>query len=146
MSRCQNCLSGAAPLSPEIKKYFLSIDIPVFEAFGMSEASGAHTISVETAFNLNSIGPAVSGVKTKLQDPDANGNGEICMYGRHVFMGYLGEQEKTAESIDAEGWLHSGDLGHVDKRGFVYITGKYHDFKYSLTVKTKHPSLTNQNM
>lgn len=79
---------------------------------------------METAFNLNSIGPAVSGVKTKIHEPDDNGNGEICMYGRHVFMGYLGQPEKTAESIDADGWLHSGDLGHVDKRGFIYITGR----------------------
>lgn len=64
------------------------------------------------------------GCKTKLDKEDADGNGEICFWGRHVFMGYLNMPEKTEEALDAEGWLHSGDLGKHDNNGFLYITGR----------------------
>lgn len=64
------------------------------------------------------------GCKTKLHNPDEEGNGEICFWGRHVFMGYLNMPDKTEEAIDAEGWLHSGDLGKHDETGFLFITGR----------------------
>lgn len=64
------------------------------------------------------------GCKTKLDKEDADGNGEICFWGRHVFMGYLDMPDKTEEALDAEGWLHSGDLGKHDNNGFLYITGR----------------------
>ncbi|CAH1965014.1 unnamed protein product [Acanthoscelides obtectus] len=120
LNRCNMFFSAAAPLAAEIKKYFLSIDIPIMECFGMSEASGAHTICIEGATNLDTIGMTIQGMKTKIHNPDENGQGEICMYGRHVFMGYLNEKEKTNEALDSEGWLHTGDLGRVDEKGFVY--------------------------
>lgn len=65
------------------------------------------------------------GLKTKLDLPDNTGEGEICMGGRHVFMGYLSAPEKTKEAIDENGWLHSGDLGRIDGNGFLYVTGKF---------------------
>ena len=64
------------------------------------------------------------GCKTKLDNPDMDGNGEICFWGRHVFMGYLNMPEKTKEAIDPQGWLHSGDLGKHDQLSFTYITGR----------------------
>jgi long-chain-fatty-acid--CoA ligase ACSBG len=63
-------------------------------------------------------------METKILNPDENGQGEICKRGRHVFMGYLNEREKTLETIDDEGWLHTGDLGYINKDGFLYITGR----------------------
>lgn len=123
-SRCKGYFTAAAPLSAEVKQYFMSLDIPVLDVFGMSEAAGAHTVSVPHACGFKTIGCSIPGAKTKILDRDDQGNGEICMYGRHIFMGYLGEQAKTDEAIDAEGWLHSGDLGTVDNKGFVYITGR----------------------
>lgn len=66
----------------------------------------------------------VNGCQTKLDKPDEDGNGEICFWGRHVFMGYLNEPEKTEEALDQEGWLHSGDLGKHDKDNFLFITGR----------------------
>ncbi|KAJ8955436.1 hypothetical protein NQ318_003535 [Aromia moschata] len=123
LTRCTLFASAAAPLSSDLKKYFLSIDIPIMNAFGMSEASGAHTLSIDGAHNLETIGMTLPGMKTKLVNPEDD-QGELCMYGRHVFMGYLNDTKNTAETIDADGWLHTGDLGRVDERGFVYITGR----------------------
>ncbi|XP_017770616.1 PREDICTED: long-chain-fatty-acid--CoA ligase ACSBG2 [Nicrophorus vespilloides] len=124
LSRCKTFVSAAAPLSADIKKYFMSIDIPVMEAFGMSEAGGAHTISTEHAFGFSTIGMTLPGCKTKISNPDKEGQGEICMYGRHIFMGYLDEEEKTKQTLDEDGWLCSGDIGYLDKKGLVYITGR----------------------
>lgn len=70
------------------------------------------------------MGSPLPGVYTKLDNIDENGVGEICMGGRHVFMGYLKEPEKTAEAKDKDGWLHSGDLGKIDSDGILHITGK----------------------
>ncbi|KRT79624.1 AMP-binding protein, partial [Oryctes borbonicus] len=124
LTKCKTFVSAAAPLSADIKKYFFSIDLPIMEAFGMSEASGAHTLGVLEAFGFDTIGPTIPGMQTKIHEPDKDGNGEICMFGRHVFMGYLGEQEKTQDALDKEGWLHSGDIGRIDNKGLVYITGR----------------------
>lgn len=66
----------------------------------------------------------IAGGKTKLDKPDQDGSGEICFWGRHIFMGYLNMPDKTAEAIDQDGWLHSGDLGKHDEQDFLYITGR----------------------
>lgn len=59
-----------------------------------------------------------------LAQQNKDGTGEVCIWGRHVFMGYLGSEDATLEAIDEDGWLHSGDLGRMDSRGFLYITGR----------------------
>lgn len=64
------------------------------------------------------------GCKIKLVNPDADGNGEICFWGRNIFMGYLNMRDKTAEALDEDGWLHTGDLGRYDEQDFLYITGR----------------------
>jgi len=71
------------------------------------------------------VGNPLPGVYTKLDNIDEYNEGEICMGGRHVFMGYLNAPEKTAETKDKDGWLHSGDLGKIDSDGVLHITGKY---------------------
>lgn len=124
LDRCSKCFTGAAPITKDTLEFFLSLNIPLYELFGMSESSGPHTISVPEAFRLTSVGREIPGCKTKLQNPDEEGNGEICLWGRHVFMGYLNMPDKTEEALDAEGWLRSGDLGKHDKNGFLFITGR----------------------
>ncbi|KAK7889312.1 hypothetical protein WMY93_024872 [Mugilogobius chulae] len=114
----QNGASPPSPLSYHIAKklvftkvhtleFFLSLNIPLYELFGMSESSGPHTISVPEAFRLTSVGKEIPGCRTKLLSPDEDGNGEICLWGRHVFMGYLNMADKTEEALDSEGWLRS---------------------------------------
>ncbi|KAL4634756.1 long-chain-fatty-acid-CoA ligase ACSBG2 [Arapaima gigas] len=124
LDRCTKCYTGAAPIAKETLEFFLSLDVPVYELYGMSESTGPHTISLPDAFYLTSCGKVISGCETKIFSPDEDGVGEICFWGRHVFMGYLNMADKTTEALDAEGWLHSGDLGKQDADGFLFITGR----------------------
>lgn len=124
LDRCMSMVSAAAPMSPDLKKYFMSLDMPLMEAFGMSETGGAQTMTSPESYNFDTIGRSLPGTETRIKNPDERGHGEICMRGRHIFMGYIGDMEKTKEALDDEGWLHSGDIGYIDDRGFVYITGR----------------------
>uniref|UniRef100_A0A3Q3APP4 Long-chain-fatty-acid--CoA ligase ACSBG2 n=1 Tax=Kryptolebias marmoratus TaxID=37003 RepID=A0A3Q3APP4_KRYMA len=124
LDRCRKCYTGAAPITKDTLEFFLSLDILLYELYGMSESTGPHTISQPEAFKLTSCGREIPGCKTKLHNPDEEGNGEICFWGRHIFMGYLNMPDKTEESLDEEGWLHSGDLGKHDEKGFLFITGR----------------------
>lgn len=124
LDRCTKCYTGAAPITRETLEFFLSLDIPVFELYGMSESSGPHSVSIPDAFRITSCGKEVKGCKTLISKPDEDGIGEVCFSGRHVFMGYLNMEDKTKEAIDSDGWLHSGDLGKHDADGFLYITGR----------------------
>ncbi|XP_068576803.1 long-chain-fatty-acid--CoA ligase ACSBG2-like isoform X2 [Cebidichthys violaceus] len=124
LDRCKLCFTGAAPITKDTMEYFMSLNIPLLELYGMSESSGPHTISTDTHYHLTSCGKVMPGCKTKLDNPDEDGSGEICMWGRHVFMGYLDMPEKTEEALDQDGWLRSGDLGRHDQNDFLYITGR----------------------
>ncbi|XP_068626989.1 long-chain-fatty-acid--CoA ligase ACSBG2 isoform X2 [Battus philenor] len=125
LDRCETFVTAAAPLSPDIKKFFLSLDIPIVDAFGMSETAGAHTLSIYPKFRLDSSGEVLEGTETKFGGSvSPNGPGEIMMRGRHVLMGYLNDEEKTRGTIDEDGWVHSGDIGRVDSNGLLYITGR----------------------
>ncbi|XP_068853090.1 long-chain-fatty-acid--CoA ligase ACSBG2 isoform X2 [Aphelocoma coerulescens] len=124
LDRCTKCYTGAAPITRDTLEFFLSLNIPVLELYGMSESSGPHTVSLPHAFKLGSCGKELMGCHTLIHKPDRDGVGEICFSGRHIFMGYLNMEDKTKEAIDEDGWLHSGDLGKHDKDGFLFITGR----------------------
>lgn len=124
LDRCHLFGTAAAPLSNDVKKYFMSLDIVIIDAYGMSECAGAHSLTTNSAFRLGSVGRTLPGFATKLDNIDKDGEGEICMGGRHVFMGYLNDPEKTKEAKDDHSWLHSGDLGKKDVDGFLYVTGR----------------------
>jgi len=116
--------TAAAPISKETLEYFLSINIPIFEIYGMSESSGPETLCVPESLRTGSCGQVFPGAEIKLDQPNKDGNGEICFRGRHVFMGYMRDAKSTAEAIDDDGWLHSGDIGALDADGFLHITGR----------------------
>ncbi|XP_007109417.3 long-chain-fatty-acid--CoA ligase ACSBG2 [Physeter macrocephalus] len=124
LDRCRIFISGAAPLNQETAEFFLSLDIPIGEAYGMSESSGPHSTSSPENYRILSSGKVMTGCKNMLYQQTKDGIGEICLWGRHVFMGYLEREDATVEAIDEEGWLHSGDLGRMDNQGFLFITGR----------------------
>ncbi|XP_054418102.1 long-chain-fatty-acid--CoA ligase ACSBG2 [Pteronotus mesoamericanus] len=124
LDHCHTFISGAAPLSLETSEFFLSLDMPIGEMYGLTESTGPHTICSGDNYRLLSCGKIISGCKNMLYQQSTDGTGEICIWGRHVFMGYLERQEDTVAVIDEEGWLHTGDLGRVDNQGFLYITGR----------------------
>jgi len=120
-------LTGAAPISSETLDYFKNLDIYVNEVYGMSESAGPATMGRLYHSQMGSTGPALDGTEVELKyDPsrDKAGEGEICFRGRHIMMGYLNNETKTRETIDDEGWLHSGDVGRFDKNGCLFITGR----------------------
>lgn len=120
LNECKLCFVGAAPISTDILRYFGSLDIPIYELFGQSECTGPHTTNFLGQWKIGSIGKVMSGTSTKVVES----NKEYCYKGRHVFMGYMKMPDKTAETIDAEGWLHSGDVATEDSDGFWSITGR----------------------
>ncbi|KAK3735172.1 hypothetical protein QZH41_018138 [Actinostola sp. cb2023] len=135
LDRCRLTFVGAAPVTLETLQYFQSINIPLYELYGMSECSGPHTVSIPGHIISGSCGVPMPGCESKIINPDEDGCGELCIRGRHVFMGYLNNLEKTEESLDDEGWLHSGDVAKIDKvhdgycflvvlRDQLYITGR----------------------
>lgn len=124
MDRCETMIVGAAPTAMEVKEFFLSLDMPLMECYGMSEMGGPSTLSDVQNFRLDAVGKAIPGSFMKVFNPDESGHGEVAFKGRNVFMGYIGEEEKTTETLDENGWLHTGDIGFVDKDGFLYITGR----------------------
>jgi len=124
LDRVHILYSAAAPLSKEALGFFHSLDLTLLQLYGMSECTGPHSACYPDRDKVGSVGPTIEGCYTRLDKLDSEGQGEICMGGRHVFMGYLNLAEKTEEAVDADGWLHSGDLGVIDQRGIVSITGR----------------------
>lgn len=122
--RCRLRVTGAAPISSSTMQYFMSLDMPLLELYGMSESTGPHTLNRALDCKLGSVGRSMPGVETKIHKPNEKGEGEICMRGRNVFMGYMHNAESTARDIDDDAWLHTGDLGVIDEHGFVRITGR----------------------
>ena len=111
-------VTGAAPLPAEILTWFRCIGVPLSEIYGMSESSGPMTWTA-TRIKAGTVGPAVPGLEVKLA-PD----GEIICRGGNVFGGYFKAPDKTAEALDADGWLHSGDIGEVDEDGYFRIVDR----------------------
>ena len=115
---------GAAPIKQSTVDYFASLDIPILGGYGMSETTAIISVQNEEVYNLKSVGNVLGGVDLVIDNPDDKGNGEIIFRGRNIMMGYLKNEQATRETIDANGYLRSGDLGKLDAQGFLYITGR----------------------
>ena len=134
--RARFLVTGAAPISPELIKWYLALGVPMLEVWGMTETCGASTGVPATRIKPGSIGPAAAFNEVRL-DP---ATGEILVRGPNVFMGYLNLPDKTAETIDQEGWLHTGDVGVVDEDGFFRITDRMKDIIITAGGKNITPS------
>lgn len=134
--RARFLVTGAAPISPELVKWYLALGVPMLEVWGMTESCGASTAVPVTRIKPGSIGPATGYNEVRI-DPATS---EILVRGPNVFMGYLNLPEKTAETIDADGWLHTGDVGVMDEDGYFRITDRMKDIIITAGGKNVTPS------
>uniref|UniRef100_A0A8C0R3V1 long-chain-fatty-acid--CoA ligase n=1 Tax=Canis lupus dingo TaxID=286419 RepID=A0A8C0R3V1_CANLU len=123
LHHCRQFFNLGLGLPRATMDYFLSLNMPIFELYGLSESTGIHTLSRQQDFRLLSCGKSLPSTHTKMQREDEEGIGDIHIWGRNVFMGYLNDEENTQEKIDVHGWLHTGDLGFLDTDEFLYIMG-----------------------
>jgi len=134
--RARFLVTGAAPISPDLVRWYLALGVPMVEVWGMTESCGAATYTPATRIKPGMIGPACPYNEVKL-DP---ATGELLIRGTNVFMGYLNQPEKTAETIDADGWLHTGDVGTQDGDGYFRITDRMKDIIITAGGKNITPS------
>lgn len=114
LDQCKFFFFGAAPLKQSSLDYFASLDMPLFNMYGLSETSGSTTISYPTSFSLLHAGQQMGGSHIKIADQDEQGKGEIRILGRHVMMGYYKNEQATKECIDEQGYFKTGDQGRID--------------------------------
>jgi len=111
-------VTGAAPIPPDMLRWFRAIGMPLSEIYGMSENTGPMTWT-PVRVKPGTVGPAIPGCEIALAD-----DGEVICRGGHVFSGYLHDPEKTAEALDEDGWLHTGDIGVIDEDGYLRIVDR----------------------
>lgn len=124
LDQCTAFFFSAAPMKQSTIDYFSSLDVPIFNVYGMSETTGATTMQNVKNFRLDSAGFSVPGADLKIDNPDEHGEGEICMRGRNTMMGYLKNDKATMEAMDEQGYIKSGDKGKIMKDGHLKITGR----------------------
>jgi len=143
--------SAAAPLAPETLRYFAALDIPIFEVFGQSECTGPHSFPSVSAWKMGACGRPICGSETVIV-PET---GELIYRGRHVFMGYMYMPEMTAQTIDDQGYLHSGDVAVLDEdnhpdipppSGFLRITGRIKELIITAGGENVPPVLIEEEM
>ena len=117
----KQCVTGAAPIAPEILEFFWACGVNVLEGYGMTETSTAATISTPDDFRFGSVGKAFPGCEIRIAD-----DGEVLIKGANIFRGYYKNDEASKDTL-IDGWLYTGDLGRLDEDGFLYITGRKKD-------------------
>ncbi|MEX2353876.1 MAG: AMP-dependent synthetase/ligase, partial [Gammaproteobacteria bacterium] len=115
-------ICGGAALSPEISRVFVGLGIPVFQGYGLTEASPVVSVNTQTHNIPSSIGPPLPDVEVRIGEHD-----ELQVRGDCVMMGYWHDEEATTQAIDADGWLHTGDKARIDENGHIFITGRIKD-------------------
>src|SRR5215211_3017444 len=121
--KMRECVTGAAPIAAEILEFFYACGVPVMEGYGMTETATSATVNrvKGNEFRFGSVGRPMHGVEVKIAD-----DGEVLLKGPNIFQGYYKNEDATRQALD-DRWLHTGDLGHLDEDGFLYITGRKKD-------------------
>lgn len=119
LDRARILATSAAPISRDTLEFFLSLGMPLLEVYGMSECTGPTTFSTPDRYRTGSAGWAIPGTELRTAE-----DGEIQMRGPHVFLGYLKDDEATADALDPDRWIRSGDIGELDDQGFLWVTDR----------------------
>ncbi|GAC54761.1 AMP-dependent synthetase/ligase [Gordonia amicalis] len=127
--------SGAAAIPPEVLKFFLGLGIPILEVWGMSETTGVSTMTTPDNLKIGTVGPPIRGMEVRIAD-----DGELFVRGPVVMRGYRGQPEKTAEAIDADGWLSTGDIAKIDDDGNVIIVDRKKELIINESGKNMSPT------
>jgi long-chain acyl-CoA synthetase len=136
LMRVRNAVSGAAPISPAVLEYFWALGVPVREVYGQTENTAQATMTPAGDVRIGTVGVPVPGAEVRI-DP---ATGEILTRGSGTFVGYYRNPEATAETVDSDGWLHTGDVGVIDGDGFLTITDRMKDIIITAGGKNISPS------
>ncbi len=117
-------VAGGAAFDPEIQKNFMDLGFNIYQGYGLTETSPVVAAEDDKYRRLGSIGKAFPSVDVKLFEPNAEGIGELIVKAPTVMLGYYNNEEATKETIDSDGWLHTGDLARIDEDGYIFITGR----------------------
>jgi long-chain acyl-CoA synthetase len=131
-------VSGGAALPYEVAHFFNAIGINLVQGYGLSETSPVLSVNSIGDNRFNSIGPPLDGVEVRIDNPDPNGIGEIVIKGPMIMKGYYGNESATA-AVLRQGWFFTGDVGHQDSEGYLYITGRSKNVIVSAAGKNIHP-------
>ncbi len=136
LRKCRHAVSGAAPIAPEILEFFMGIGVPIYEGYGMTENSAVATANRPGRIKLGTVGEAYDGIDLRLDEE----TGEILIRHPGVFAGYWRNPEATAGTIDADGWLHTGDVGEMVDGTHVKIVDRLKDIIITAGGKNISPS------
>jgi long-chain acyl-CoA synthetase len=136
LQNIKTAMTGAAPVPPDLLKWYMAIGVDLIEAFGMTETCGFCTSTPPERIKIGFAGVKAAGTEIRLGEQD-----EVLVRGPNVFAGYWGQSEKTAETIDAQGWLHTGDCGEIDAEGYLRIKDRIKDIIITSGGKNINPSL-----
>jgi long-chain acyl-CoA synthetase len=135
LGRVRVAISGAAPIAPQVLEFFWAIDVPILEGYGQTEGSAVATYTTAQDIRIGKVGRALPGVELRIAD-----DGEILVRSPSVFPGYFKDDESTRSTLDADGWLHTGDVGDLDGDGFLTITDRKKDIIITAGGKNIAPS------
>ncbi len=135
LGRVERAVCGAAPIAPQVLEYFWALGVPVYEIYGQTENTAVCTFMPFDDVRIGSVGRALEGVEVRIGD-----DGEILTRSPAVFAGYFKDPEATAATVDADGWLHTGDVGELDEHGHLRITDRKKDVIITAGGKNVSPS------